>query len=340
MTMSNLTRVHGRKSDRFRTIRFRRRPPADDRGGCCRSPGTWTRLRVVETSGERLRALPPEALFLVSAISQYIGAAIAVSIFDEVAPQTVAWLRVVGAAIVLLLVSRPWRMTWTRDQLVAVTVFGVATALMNVFFYLGLDRIDLGKGVTIEFIGPIAVAAFTTRSRRNAGALAFAVVGVMVLGGVEVDDNLVGLLFILAASMLWAIYIVIGSRVARVDRGVAGLGLGLAIGAVAITPIGAPGSADVWTDPRLLTLCLLVGVFSNAIGYGIDQFTMRRIPIRRFSVLLALLPVTAAFIGWLVLDQRPSGIELFGIALVLVGVIAQEREELAPLEAEILTEPS
>jgi inner membrane transporter RhtA len=81
-------------------------------------------------------------------------------------------------------------------------------------------------------------------------------------------------------------------------------------------------------------------VFSNAIGYGIDQFTMRRIPIRRFSLLLALLPVTAAFIGWLVLDQRPSGIEMFGIALVLVGVLVQEREELAPIEAEILTDPS
>jgi len=89
-----------------------------------------------------------------------------------------------------------------------------------------------------------------------------------------------------------------------------------------------------------LALCLLVGVFSNAIGYGIDQFTMRRIPIRRFSLLLALLPVTAALIGWLVLDQQPSGIEMFGIALVLVGVMVQEREKLAPLEAEILTEPS
>ncbi len=115
---------------------------------------------------------------------------------------------------------------------------------------------------------------------------------------------------------------------------------GLAIGALAIAPAGAPWSGEVWTSPRLLALCLLVGVFSNAIGYGIDQFTMRRIPIRRFSLLLALLPVTAALIGWLVLDQQPSTIEWAGIALVLVGVIVQERDELAPLEAEVLTEPA
>jgi inner membrane transporter RhtA len=194
--------------------------------------------------------------------------------------------------------------------------------------------------VTIEFIGPIAVAALTTRSRRNAGALAFAAAGVLILGGVEVADNFVGLLFILTASLLWAIYIIVGSRVARVDRGVAGLGLGLAIGAVAITPIGAPGSSDVWLDPRLLTLCLLVGVFSNVIGYGIDQFTLRRIPIRRFSLLLALLPVTAVIVGWVALDQQPSGIDLVGIALVLVGVVVQERDEIERVETVVRSDPA
>ncbi len=290
--------------------------------------------------GRALTAAPPEALFLISAISQYIGAAIAVGLFDEVEPQTVAWFRVIGAAIAVLAVSRCWRTGWTRRQLVGIAVFGVATALMNVFFYLGIERIDLGKGVTIEFIGPIAVAAFTTRSSRNAVALLFAFAGVIVLGGVEVDDNLIGLVFILLASAMWAAYIVIGARVAQVDRGVAGLGLGLAIGAVVIAPIGAPWSAGVWLDPRLLGLCLLVGVFSNAIGYGIDQFTMRRIPIRRFSLLLALLPVTAALVGWIGLDQQPSRIDLAGIALVLVGVAVQERDRIDRVEAVVRTDPA
>lgn len=294
----------------------------------------------MERRGVDWSTVPPEGLFLVSAISQYVGAAIAVSIFDEVEPQTVAWFRVIGAAIALLAVSRGWRRGWTKQQLMAVAFFGIATALMNVCFYLGLDRIDLGKGVTIEFIGPIAVAAFSTRSRRNAIALGFAIVGVVVLGGVEVDDNLIGLIFILLASTLWAVYIVVGARVAQVDRGVAGLGIGLAIGAVAITPLGAPWSGPVWLDPRLLILCMLVGVFSNAIGYGIDQFTLRRIPIRRFSLLLALLPVTAALVGWIALDQRPSRLDLFGIALVLVGVAVQERDQIERVEAAVRTDPA
>jgi inner membrane transporter RhtA len=278
-----------------------------------------------------LETATPEALFVLSAISQYVGAAIAISVFDEVAPQTVAWFRVIGASIALLAVARAWRPSWwrwTRPEVIAAAVFGVATALMNTFFYLGIDRIDLGKSVAIEFIGPIAVAAAMTRTSRNALALVLATGGVLTLGGVEIGDNALGLLFILLASVMWAAYIVVGSHVAQLGRGVSGLALGLSIGALALTPIGAPGSAPVWASPTLLALCMATGVFSNAIGYGIDQFVMRRIPIRRFSLLLALLPVTAVVIGWVALDQVPSGVELLGIGLVLVGVAVQEREEL------------
>jgi inner membrane transporter RhtA len=229
---------------------------------------------------------------------------------------------------VLAVSKAAWR-GWTRRQLGVAAVFGIATAAMNTFFYLAIDRTDLGKSVAIEFIGPIAVAAVMTRTRRNAGALALAAVGVAVLGGVELDGNTEGLLWLLAASSMWAVYIVFGSRVALVGRGVAGLGIGLAIGALALTPFGAPGSGPVWGSPRLLFACLLVGVFSNAIGYGIDQHVLRRIPVRRFSVLLALLPVTAVTIGWLALDQTPTGLDLAGIALVLAAVMLQEREEIA-----------
>jgi inner membrane transporter RhtA len=270
----------------------------------------------------------PEALFVLSAVSQYVGAAIAVSVFDEVEPQTVAWFRVIGAALALLAVARGVHRGWTRRQLVGAAIFGIATALMNMFFYLAIDRIDLGKGVAIEFLGPIAVAAAMTRTSRNAAALVLAVGGVATLGGVEIGDNVLGLVFVLAASAMWAAYIVAGSRIAQLGRGLGPLAVGLSIGALALTPFGAPWSGPVWASPALLALCLLTGVFSNAIGYGIDQFVLRRIPIRRFSLLLALLPVTALAVGWVALDQRPSVVDLVGISLVLIGVALQERDEI------------
>lgn len=271
----------------------------------------------------------PEALFVISGISQYTGAVIAVSMFDDIPPATVAWFRVIGAAIVLLAISWRHQRGWTRRELAAAAIFGVATSLMNVFFYLAIDRIALGKSVVMEFIGPVAVAAAFTRTRRNTVALLLAVTGVLVLSGVEVDAEPLGLVFVFAASAMWAAYIMIGRHIASLNKGVAGLGLGLAIGAVAITPIGAPGSGPVFSTPVWLATALMVGVFSNAIGYGIDQHVLRRIPVRRFALLLALLPVTALVVGFIALEQTPSVIDLLGAALVIVGVIVQERDDLS-----------
>ncbi|MFM8945106.1 MAG: EamA family transporter, partial [Actinomycetota bacterium] len=125
-------------------------------------------------------------MFVLSAIAQYVGATVAIDLFDEVHPAAVAWLRVIGASVALVVVSLPRVMgRISRAEYVAMDLCGTATALMNTFFYLAVDRLPLGKGVTIEFIGPIIVAALRTRSVRNAVALGFAVVGVAVLSGVE-----------------------------------------------------------------------------------------------------------------------------------------------------------
>ena len=283
---------------------------------------------TAENAGERLLAVaPPEFLFVLSAAAQYTGAVVAVNLFDELAPATIAWIRVLSAGMVLTLLSGRWRKhAWTARDLAGAGLFGTATALMNMFFYLALDRLPLGKGVTIEFIGPIAVAAVMTRSARNTWALLLATVGVVVLGGVEIGNEPLGLVFIMAASAMWATYIVVGSKVALGNRGVAGLGIGLVIGGAVISPFAATDASVAFSTPSLLLACVLVGVLSNVIGYGIDQSTLRRIPIRRFSVMLALLPVTAAVFGFLFLQQTPTLLDLAGMALVLTGVAVQERE--------------
>ena len=254
---------------------------------------------------------------------------VAVGLFDEISPATVAWIRILSAAAILIVFSAArGHAPWTRRDLVAAGLFGTATALMNTFFYLAIDRLPLGKGVTIEFIGPIAVAAIATRTARNTLALLLAAAGVVVLGGVEIGNEPLGLVYILLASLMWAGYIVLGSRVALSDRGVAGLGWGLLVGGILVTPVGAVDAATAFSSARLVLLCCVVGMLSNAIGYGIDQSTLRRIPVRRFSVMLALLPVTASVFGVLFLDQTPTGLDLVGMVLVLVGVAIQERETI------------
>ena len=274
------------------------------------------------------RTASPEALFVISGISQYTGAVIAVRLFDELPPATVAVFRVLLGAVPILLISWRDQRRWNRDDLRAAAVFGLATAAMNLCFYLGINRLPLGKSVVMEFIGPIAVAAYFTRTRRNTVALVLAALGVIILSGVELGGDPLGVLFILMASGFWATYIVLGRRVASLDRGLSGLGVGLVIGGLAIMPFGFGHLGEVITTPRLLGLCFLVGLLSSSIGYAIDQVVLRRIPMRRFALLLALLPVTAMLVGLIALNQTPTPADLVGAALVISGVVLQERDEL------------
>jgi len=286
--------------------------------------------------------MPPELLFVVSGISQYTGASIAVHLFEELSPGTVTLFRVFFGALPILLLPRlapaMRRITgesrpWTRRDLVSAAVFGLATAAMNYCFYLAIDRLPLGKSVVIEFLGPISVAAVFTRSRRNTGALALAAAGVAILSGVEIGGDPLGVLFIFGAALFWATYIVLGRRVAALDRGLDGLGVGLLIGSVALVPFGLTDLGEVLASPRLLGLCFLVGVFSSAVGYSIDQIVLRRIPVRRFSLLMALLPVTAMVVGLVALGQVPTVADLIGAVLVITGVLIQDRDTLPPTEA-------
>lgn len=289
-------------------------------------------------SARLLSSTPPEILFVTSAAAQYAGAVIAVNLFDELSPATIAWIRVLSAGLILWALSlRHRHVRWTGRDVMWACAFGIATALMNMFFYLAIDYLPLGKGVTIEFIGPIAVAALTTRSLRNTYALVLATLGVLVLGGVEIGNEPLGLLFILLASVMWAGYIVIGSRVALGNRGVTGLAIGLVVGGIAITPFASSDAVKAFSHPSLLASCIAIGLLSNVIGYGIDQTTLRRIPVRRFSVMLALLPVTAAVFGFIFLNQTPTVIDLVGMSFVLVGVAVQEREIVERHQSEAQT---
>jgi inner membrane transporter RhtA len=272
-------------------------------------------------SGSRFAGarLPPQSLFVLGAISQYLGSAFAVLLFASVPAAGVAWLRVVAAAAVLVAWRRPWRTHWSGPRLRLVGAFGIALALMNLAFYLAIDRLPLGTAVAIEFCGPIAVAALGSRTRRDAAALALAVAGVLALADVHLAGSPDGLALALAAGGFWSVYIVLGHRVARDPeiRPQDGLALGMAIGALGLAPVLVPSAVPALVSPPLLAACLLVGVASSVLPYALEQIAMRRLPRARFALLLALLPATAAIVGAAVLGQVPGALEAAGIALVV-----------------------
>ena len=259
---------------------------------------------------------------MVGAMSQYLGAAVAATLFDELSPSGVALLRVLGAGAMIVLLRRSWRRRFQRAVLIRAAAFGVSLAAMNLCFYLAMDKLPLGNAVTIEFIGPIAVAAVGTRTLRSAGTLVLAVSGVVVLAGVEAEGTAVGVMFALLAGAFWAGYILLGHRVARSPASVDGLGLGMLVGAVVISPFGVSAVGGALDAPLVLVLGVTTGLLSNVIPYRIDQAVMRRIDPHRFALLQALLPVTATVVGLAALAQVPNGQELLGIGLVIVAIAA------------------
>lgn len=272
-----------------------------------------------------LGRVPAPALFVAGALSQYLGAALAVGLFEVLPAAGVGWLRIVGAAGIMVAWRRPWRVAWTRQRLLLAGAFGTALAAMNLCFYLAVDLLPLGTTVAIEFLGPIAVAALGTRGRRDALALALAVAGVALLADVQLEGNPLGVGFALAAAACWAAYILLGSRVSAQGDGVDGLAAGMALGALATAPFAAPAGLPAFADAGLLAACLGVGVLSSAIPYALDQLVLRRTTAARFALLLALLPATAAVVGLVVLRQVPTPLEAVGISLVVTAVAARSR---------------
>jgi len=200
---------------------------------------------------------------------------------------------------------------------------------MNLAFYLAIARLPLGTAVAIEFSGPIAVAALGSRTRRDVAALALAVAGVLLLADVHLEGSPGGVALALAAGLLWALYIVLGHRVAA-DRGIRpqdGLAAGMAVGAVALAPALVGPASPAFADPALLAACVAVGLASSVVPYGLEQLAMRRLPRARFALLLSLLPATAAVIGAIILGQVPTAVEACGIALVVVASSLRSHEE-------------
>jgi inner membrane transporter RhtA len=280
--------------------------------------------------------VPAPALFVVSGLTQYLGAAIAVGLFAVLAPATVAWLRLVAAAIVLVAWQRPWRRVWHRRAVRDAAVFGVALAAMNVAFYVAISHLPLGTAVTIEFIGPVAVAAITGRTARERAAIAVAAAGVVLLAGASLQlgpGAATGLVAIGCAAACWAGYILLGRSVARAaplepggrpepgaGAGLTGLAVAMAVGALVFSPL-AGGAGPVLTDPRLAALVFAVGVLSSVVPYAVEQVVMRRVSAATFAVLLAILPASAVLVGAVALHQLPTLPELGGLVLVSAGIV-------------------
>ena len=280
---------------------------------------------IVIPSSKIADRLPPHVFFLVSAVFHYLGPSFAVLLFASLAPTGVAWLRIASAGLIFALWRRPWRAFATlpmRDMAI-IGALGVVLAAMNTLFYEAIARLPLATVGAIEFLGPITLAAWGIRTRRNLAALILAVAGVFVLTDIRIAGEPLGYVFAFANCSLFMGYIVLGHHISSGGAGISGidrLGCAMLVATMAALPFGLDSALAAFSSPSLLAAAIGVGVSSSVIPYVCDQLAMARLPRASFALLLSLLPASATVIGFIVLSQVPSLAELAGIALVIAGV--------------------
>ncbi|MET8761464.1 EamA family transporter [Lentzea sp. NPDC004782] len=281
------------------------------------------------------------AVFLVlgSVVSLQFGAAFASQLFGQIGAPGATALRLGIAALMLAVVTKPK----FRQETV---VLGLTMAGMNGTFYLALDRIPLGVAVTIEFLGPLGVAAVLSRRPRDFVWVGLALVGVVILGVREYTGahlDLIGVVLALLAAAFWACYVLAGRRLATEGLGTGGLAGASLVAAALTLPYGLSTAGAALFEPRTLMLGAVVALLASAIPYTLEIRALKTLQAGTFGVALALEPAAAALAGAVLLGQHLSLISLCAIALVITAGVGAalstapaSRETPAPRDADLV----
>ncbi|MFK4145869.1 EamA family transporter [Streptomyces sp. NPDC004065] len=277
----------------------------------------------------RLGSLGPVGLVLAGGISVQFGGALAVTLMPRAGALGVVSLRLLVAAIVLLLVCRPRLRGHSRTDWGTVVAFGVAMAAMNGTFYQAVARIPLGPAVTLEVLGPLALSVLASRRAINVVWAALALAGVFLLGGGGFSGlDPAGVAFALGAGAMWAAYIVFSARTGRRFPQADGLALAMAVGAVLFLPLGVAESGTRLADPVTFGLGAAVAMLSSVLPYTLELLALRKLPASTFAVLMSLEPALAATAGFLVLGQSLTAFQALAIALVIAASMGAVRTQV------------
>jgi inner membrane transporter RhtA len=256
-----------------------------------------------------------------SLVSLCVGTSFAKSLFPAVGAEGTTAYRLVFATLMLMLFWRPWRRSWTWADLPPLALYGVNLGLMNLLFYRSLETIPFGLAVAIEFTGPLAVAVYTSRKPLDYLWVLLAVAGLVLIlpwPGAADPLNPLGMCFALAAGGCWALYIVIGQRVAG-RYGALATPMGMLFAALVAAPVGWNAAGTALLDTHLLLAGLSVALLSSAIPYTLEMYALQHLPKHTFSLLLSLEPAVGALAGWLVLSEPLSAQQLIAMGLIMLA---------------------
>jgi len=250
-----------------------------------------------------------------------VGAAAAKQLYPAIGPVGTASLRLVLGGAVLLVLVRPWRYWPARPPVLPLFGLGLCMAATLLCFYLAIERLPLGVALSIQIMGPLAVAIFSSSRALDLLWVALAGAGIWCLvgvGGAGLAIDPVGLGYALIAAMGWGGYILFG-RVAGPAFGHGTAALAVSIAALLIFPFGFAKVGMGLFAPELLPMAMLVAMLSAAIPFSLELYAMPRIPARTFAVSMSLEPVFAVLAGLIFLGERLTLAQTAGVALVIAA---------------------
>jgi inner membrane transporter RhtA len=276
------------------------------------------------------------ATLLGSALSNQVGAAVGSFAFPVIGPVGVVVVRQFVAAAVLLPIARPRPRTFTRAQWWPVLLLALVFGVMNLGLYTAIDRIGLGLAVTLEFLGPLAIAIVGARSRGGVVCALAAVAGVAAIMRPEPTTDYLGIAFGLVAAVCWAAYILLNKVVGLRIPGLQGTATAAGVSALLFIPVGVVVFLAAEPTPVAVGYAVAAGVLASAVPYVADLIALRRIPARLFGLLMSVQPIFAALVGAVLLGQLLGVLDWVGIALIVganVGALlgARRRRIIPPL---------
>ncbi|RYZ36076.1 MAG: DMT family transporter [Myxococcaceae bacterium] len=277
---------------------------------------------MTEAAGRRASPLSPIPAVLIAVVSVQGGAALAKGLFPAVGAVGAAGLRLVLASVMLLAFFRPPLTRYSRAQWAAIVPYGLALGVMNLTYYLAIARIPLGLAVTLEFVGPFALAVVGSRKAMDFLWVLFAATGIVLItpwsAHPEGLDPL-GVVLALTAGACWAVYIVVGGRLSkRVPEG-QGVAAGMVVATLVVLPFSLVGGHLERLTPALFAASVGVALLSSALPYTLEMMALGRLSSRAFGILMSLEPGVATLVGWVFLHEQLTSLQWLAVALVSVA---------------------
>ncbi|ELR0644405.1 threonine/homoserine exporter RhtA [Enterobacter hormaechei] len=263
----------------------------------------------------------PVAVILIAMMSIQSGASLAKSLFPLVGAPGVTALRIALGTLILVVVFKPWRLRFKKEQRLPLLFYGLALGGMNYMFYLSIQTIPLGIAVALEFTGPLAVALFSSRRPVDFIWVVLAVLGLwflLPLGQSVSQIDLTGAALALGAGACWAVYILTGQRAGE-EHGPATVALGSLIAAVIFVPIGmAQATGSIW-QWSILPVGLAVAILSTALPYSLEMIALTRLPTRIFGTLMSMEPALAAISGMIFLGETLTLVQTLALCSIIAA---------------------